>query len=83
MPVFYTNRLRYSEMIQLFQQAGFDVEIVKIERWEGLPTPRSKLASEFQHWDDDELRISGFDAVLRPRPDRTGGGNVPQTVAVT
>ena len=74
---FYTNRIRYSEMIQLFQQAGFDVEVLEVKRWEGLPTPRSRLAAEFQHWDDEELRISGFDAVLRPRPDRTGGGNVP------
>ena len=64
---FYTNRIRYSEMIRLFQKAGFDVEVLQIERWKHLPTPRSKLASDFQHWGDDELRISGFDVILRPR----------------
>ena len=63
---FYTNRIRYSEMIRLFQQAGFDVEVVEIERWETLPTQRRKLATEFQHWSDDEFCISGFDVILRP-----------------
>ena len=63
---FYTNRLRYSEMIRLFQQAGFEVEVVKVERWETLPTPRRKLAPEFQDWDDDELCIREFDVILRP-----------------
>ena len=65
---FYTNRIRCSEMIRLFQVAGFHVELVRVDRWESLPTSRSKIAAAFQSWCDDELRISGFDVILRPRP---------------
>lgn len=63
---FYTNRLRCSEMIQLLERAGFDVEEVEISRWETLPTPRRRLASEFRRWSDQELCISGFSMVVRP-----------------
>jgi SAM-dependent methyltransferase len=64
---FYTNRIRYSQMLDLFKQAGFDVEVLEVERWERLPTPRQKLAPEFRSLSTEELCISGFDVILRPR----------------
>ena len=63
---FYTNRLRYSEIIEMMETAGFRVETVAVDRWESLPTPKSKMAAEFQGFDNDELRISGFDVLLYP-----------------
>jgi hypothetical protein len=44
---FYTNRLRYSELLRLFRQAGFEPEGVHKIRWKTLPTPRRKMAKEF------------------------------------
>lgn len=63
---FYTNRIRYSEMLRLFRQAGFEVETVVAERWDKLPTRRAKLSASFEHLPDDELCVSWFDVALRP-----------------
>lgn len=63
---FYTNRIQYSQMLELFRQAGFDVEVTEVERWDELPIKRAKLAPEFQHWSDEELRVSVFSVILRP-----------------
>lgn len=62
---FYTNRLRYSEMIGLFQSAGFSVNVLSVSRWEKLPLPKSKLYESFRSLPDDELRVSGFNVILR------------------
>lgn len=63
---FYTNRIRYSEMLALIREADFDVEVTRIDRWSTLPTPRRKLSSDFKHLPDDELCVSGFDVILHP-----------------
>ncbi len=44
---FYTNRLRYMELLRLFRQTGFEPEVVREIRWKTLPTPRRKMAKEF------------------------------------
>lgn len=64
---FYTNRLRSAEILRSFEDAGFEVEIVDIQRWDRLPTPRSRLSPPFARHDDDELLIMSLDVVLRPR----------------
>lgn len=63
---FYTNRLRYSEMIELFRQAGFAVEMVATSRWDDAPTPRTSIAKEFRGLSDEDLLVKGFDVLLRP-----------------
>jgi SAM-dependent methyltransferase len=63
---FYTNRIRYSEMLSQFKNAAFDVEVVDVDRWDGLPIARSKLDGSFADLSDDELMIRGFDVLLRP-----------------
>jgi SAM-dependent methyltransferase len=67
---FYTNRIRYAEMLDLFRQAGFDAEVVNVDRWARLPTPRNRLAEPFRHLPDEDLRVSGFDVLLRPAQER-------------
>lgn len=64
---FYTNRIRYNEMLDLMRAAGFTVEVVQEARWECLPTPRERLSAPFRSIPDDDLLISGFDVVLKPR----------------
>jgi len=64
---FYTNRIRFAEMLVLFERAGFSCRTPRVVRWDRLPTPRAKLAAPFSQMPDDSLLVSGFDAVLRPR----------------
>jgi SAM-dependent methyltransferase len=63
---FYTNRIRYSEMLFLFEKAGFNVQVLILDCWDRLPTPRAKLSPAFRHLPDDELCVSGLDVILRP-----------------
>jgi SAM-dependent methyltransferase len=62
---FYTNRIRYREMLDLFDQAGFGVTVVEETRWSALPTPRSRLHRSFRDLDDHDLLVSGFSVVLK------------------
>jgi hypothetical protein len=62
---FYTNRLRYLELLQLFRQAGFEPEVVRETRWNSLPTPRRKMAKEFARLSEEDLQVSEFDVLLR------------------
>ena len=64
---FYTNRIRYREMLDLFQEAGFASDVVRVDRWKQLPTPRRKLDREFRSQPDQDLVVSGFDVILTPR----------------
>ncbi|MDO8723776.1 MAG: class I SAM-dependent methyltransferase [Syntrophales bacterium] len=62
---FYTNRIRYNQMLQLFSDAGFAVEVTDVQHWSVLPTTRCKLALEFKDLSDVELCVAGFDVLLR------------------
>lgn len=64
---FYTNRIRFTEMMDLFLQTGFDIHSVNKVMWLELPVSQHKLAKQFKSLDDEELRISAFDVVLTPR----------------
>ena len=63
---FYTNRLRCSEMLALFKEAGFQAEVIGAKRWDRLPTPRSKLWGRFRNVPDEDLCIRDFHVILRP-----------------
>lgn len=63
---FYTNRIRYPEMILLFEQAGFNVEVINADCWSKLPIKRSSLDVSFAGLSDEELSVKGFDVLLRP-----------------
>jgi len=64
---FYTNRIRYSNMIDRFEDAGFDVEVLHVDKWDHLPIPRENMSKEFLEFPDDDLCISGFDVLLRKK----------------
>ena len=69
---FYTNRVQCGAMLTLFEAAGFQVELGEIRRWPALPTPREALAAPFRDVADDELRIAGFDVLLRVDDTQSG-----------
>lgn len=62
---FYTNRIRYEEMLSLFREVGFGVNVVDLHRWAVLPTPRRKLKEPYRNLSEDDLSVSSFDVVLR------------------
>jgi len=61
---FYTNRIQLLEMVALFERAGFDVTLPKVDRWAALPTDREKLAPRFRNLRDEDLLVKGFNVVL-------------------
>lgn len=63
---FYTNRLRYSELLDLFAAAGFAVEWLEVNRWPTPPLPPARLAAEFRHFSADDLCVREFDVLLTP-----------------
>lgn len=63
---FYTNRIRFDEMLRCFSETGFDVKVLQVDRFASLPTPRSRMAPEFRNLPESDLLVSGFDVVLRP-----------------
>jgi SAM-dependent methyltransferase len=64
---FYTNRIRMGRMVELMEEAGFDVELAQVDRWPVLPVPRHKLAPPFRDLPEEELKVSGFLMVCRPK----------------
>jgi SAM-dependent methyltransferase len=64
---FYTNRIQFDDMCDLFERAGFSPEVKRTDRWPALPTPRRDLAEPFRSKSDDALLVRGFDILLRPR----------------
>lgn len=63
---FYTNRIRFTEMVDMFRTAGFQCETPRVVRWAEPPIRKRCLAPPFSALSDDELCVSGFDLVLRP-----------------
>lgn len=64
---FYTNRIRYSQMLNIFKQTGFHVEATIIETWDKLPVSKSKLSPDFIDLSDEDLCVSVFDVLLKPK----------------
>jgi SAM-dependent methyltransferase len=63
---FYTNRVRYLEMLDLFRAAGCKPEVVGLRRWDSLPTALPRLAQQFRRLSIEDLLVSGFDVIARP-----------------
>jgi len=64
---FYTNRIRYSQILNIFKKTGFNVDAVIIETWDKLSIPRSKLSQDFRNLSDKDLCVSVFDVLLKPK----------------
>lgn len=62
---FYTNRIRFKEMLNCFSSAGFRYEVIRKRFFEQLPTPRMRMSIPFRNLEDNDLMVSDFDVVLR------------------
>jgi hypothetical protein len=65
---FYTNRLRFSEILDVVKKSGFNFAVTQITAWPELPTPKRVLAAPFNALPDDELKVATFGLLLR-KPD--------------
>ncbi|MDA9285232.1 class I SAM-dependent methyltransferase [Pseudomonadales bacterium] len=61
---FYTNRIQYSAMLEMFLKAGFAVDSKDTKQWATLPIARESMDIVFQNIPEDELNISEFDVLL-------------------
>jgi SAM-dependent methyltransferase len=62
---FYTNRIRYSEMVALFEGAGLVCRTPRVLRWHELPIKREKLDASFCSVTNDDLLVNEFDIILK------------------
>ena len=70
---FYTNRIIWPSMEQLFRNAGFSVDLRSSELWpRGLPTPQKSMATPFKNVPEDQLAVMDAHVVLRHQ--RSGEG---------
>lgn len=60
----YTNKIRYSNMIKLFQGSGFTIVKSRLDRWRAFSISRKKLAPGFQSLSNDDLLIKSYDILL-------------------
>lgn len=64
---FYTNRWRFSQIVQMAQSAGFEVSVPHAFVWPTIPIDRSKMHPQFQEFSDKDLEVCMFDMMLNKR----------------
>ncbi len=62
---YYTNRIRFGEMLSEFQAAGFLATVTHESRWNHLPIDRARLARTFRDLPESDLSVSGFSVLLQ------------------
>jgi len=62
---FYTNRVRFQEMLSIFESSGFSIEVTKTRSWKNLPIDKTKMSREFASLSVKNLSIKEFDVLLR------------------
>jgi SAM-dependent methyltransferase len=62
---FYTNRIRFPDIVAMFREAGWQYELTDVRRWTRLPTPRASMDAEFTGYSDEDLLVSQFDVLAR------------------
>jgi len=62
---FYTNRIRYSQMLDMLRIAGFEIVDATPDKFPGQVIARGSMTPRFHNLSDDDLLISGFSVLLR------------------
>ncbi len=62
---FYTNRIRFDEMMDIFKSEKFIVKVTKKWRWNCLPISRDKLKLPYRYLKEEDLKVYGFHAILK------------------
>src|SRR5262249_42877417 len=61
---FYTNRIPWPEMKQIFEDNGFTVTAENLLYWPSLPTPQNRMAEPFRSMNPADLMVRGANVVL-------------------
>jgi predicted SAM-dependent methyltransferase len=61
---FYTNRIRFTEILSLFESVGFKVKVTNVLKWREMPVKINFLNKKFSTLDENELMIRGADFLL-------------------
>lgn len=62
---FYTNRLRYCDMKELFLKSGFEIIKEDLSSWEELPMKKTKFNLDFINYDESDLLVKEAMVVLK------------------
>ena len=62
---FYTNRLSISDIIDVYKNIGFRINIMNKLTWDEIPLSRSKFAQQFKNRPLEDLLVSEFDLILK------------------
>lgn len=54
---FYTNRLRFNQVIEALDSSGFQTKPLRIHRWDRLPTAQTCMQNPYRDFSEDLLRI--------------------------
>lgn len=63
---FYTNRIRPREMIALFAEADFSVNLVDETFWPEMPILRTQLADAFKTLPDEDFMVAEIEIIVQP-----------------
>jgi hypothetical protein len=61
---FYTNRVRFSALLEHCRRAGFTTACPEVWCWPSLPVDRRRLAARFRELPDEDLRVKACQLVL-------------------
>lgn len=61
---FYTNRLGYTESLEIMKKAGLTILSTEAGRWDSLPLPKDKMHQDFRNIPEEELRVRTYNALL-------------------
>jgi len=62
---FYTNRLRYCDMKELFLKSGFEIIKEDLSTWNELPMKKAKCNLDFINYDESDLLVKEAIVVLK------------------
>ena len=62
---FYTNRLRYCDMKEIFLMSGFEIIKEDLRTWKELPMKKNKLNLDFINYDESDLLVKEAMVVLK------------------
>jgi predicted SAM-dependent methyltransferase len=62
---FYTNRLRYCDMKELFLKSGFEIIKEDLSTWKELPMKKTKCNLDFINYDESDLLVKEAMVVLK------------------
>ena len=65
---FYTNRIRYNEMLKIFVAAfGFEIYFLQNKSWSSIPLKQKYYTERIRNLENENFLVKTFDIVLKPK----------------